>query len=98
MRRPLAPFPRRPNPTDPGDAADLSTPEGIEEIAKIPAVVRPAGSAAKGYRNGRGNQSPTGRATAPNAVNHNNSAYRDFFEHDLFRTPESKVGPGRGCL
>jgi hypothetical protein len=26
MRRPLAPLPRRPNPTDPGDAADLSTP------------------------------------------------------------------------
>jgi hypothetical protein len=26
MRRPLAPLPNRPNPTDPGDAADLSTP------------------------------------------------------------------------
>jgi hypothetical protein len=26
MRRPLAPLPARPNPTDPGDAADLSTP------------------------------------------------------------------------
>jgi hypothetical protein len=26
MRRPLAPLPGRPNPTDPGDAADLSTP------------------------------------------------------------------------
>ena len=29
MRRPLAPLPDRPNPTDPGDAADLSTPQGI---------------------------------------------------------------------
>jgi hypothetical protein len=28
MRRPLAPFPCRPNPTDPGDAADLSIPAG----------------------------------------------------------------------
>jgi hypothetical protein len=26
MRRPLVPLPNRPNPTDPGDAADLSTP------------------------------------------------------------------------
>ncbi len=26
MRRPLAPLPCRPNPTDPGDAADLSIP------------------------------------------------------------------------
>jgi hypothetical protein len=26
MRRPLEPLPDRPNPTDPGDAADLSTP------------------------------------------------------------------------
>ncbi len=26
MRRPLAPLPSRPNPTDPGDAADLSIP------------------------------------------------------------------------
>jgi hypothetical protein len=26
MRRPLAPSPSRPNPTDPGDAADLSIP------------------------------------------------------------------------
>lgn len=29
MRRPLAPLPSRPNPTDPGDAADLSTPQGV---------------------------------------------------------------------
>jgi hypothetical protein len=26
MRRPLVPLPNRPNPTDPGDAADLSIP------------------------------------------------------------------------
>ena len=31
MRRPLAPLPDRPNPTDPGDAADLSTPQGISK-------------------------------------------------------------------
>jgi hypothetical protein len=30
MRRPLDPLPSRPNPTDPGDAADLSTPQGVE--------------------------------------------------------------------
>jgi len=29
MRRPLVPLAGRPNPTDPGDAADLSTPQGI---------------------------------------------------------------------
>src|SRR5262249_24434804 len=29
MRRPLAPLPDRPNPTDPGDAADLSSPQSI---------------------------------------------------------------------
>jgi hypothetical protein len=28
MRRPLVPLPNRPNPTDPGDAADLSIPQG----------------------------------------------------------------------
>jgi hypothetical protein len=32
MRRPLAPLPCRPNPTDPGDAADLSTPQGYPLI------------------------------------------------------------------
>src|SRR5262249_42307838 len=30
MRRPLAPPPCRPNPTDPGDAADLSIPQGYQ--------------------------------------------------------------------
>jgi hypothetical protein len=29
MRRPLVPLPNRPNPTDPGDAADLSIPQGF---------------------------------------------------------------------
>src|SRR6478735_4170223 len=28
LRRPLLPLPGRPNPTDPGDAADLSIPQG----------------------------------------------------------------------
>src|SRR5262245_59308083 len=28
-RRPLVPLPNRPNPTDPGDAADLSIPAGL---------------------------------------------------------------------
>jgi len=32
MRRPLAPPPCRPNPTDPGDAADLSIPQGYQRI------------------------------------------------------------------
>jgi len=30
MRRPLVPLPNRPNPTDPGDAADLSIPQGYQ--------------------------------------------------------------------
>src|SRR5262245_11455125 len=30
MRRPLVPPPNRPNPTDPGDAADLSIPQGYQ--------------------------------------------------------------------
>src|SRR4029077_8536574 len=34
MRRPLAPPPCRPNPTDPGDAADLSIPQGYQRIRK----------------------------------------------------------------
>ena len=34
MRRPLAPPPCRPNPTDPGDAADLSIPQGYQLIRK----------------------------------------------------------------
>ena len=34
MRRPLAPPPCRPNPTDPGDAADLSIPQGYQCIRK----------------------------------------------------------------
>ncbi len=39
MRRPLVPLPNRPNPTDPGDAADLSIPQGYQNdrrwIARI---------------------------------------------------------------
>src|SRR5208282_2026014 len=36
MRRPLAPPPCRPNPTDPGDAADLSTPQGYQMHRTFP--------------------------------------------------------------
>ena len=36
MRRPLAPPPRRPNPTDPGDAADLSIPQGYQTDRAMP--------------------------------------------------------------
>src|SRR5215831_860120 len=35
MRRPLAPLPGRPNPTDPGDAADLSIPQGTAVAVEV---------------------------------------------------------------
>jgi hypothetical protein len=38
MRRPLAPLPGRPNPTEPGDAADLSIRRVIREIARCLAI------------------------------------------------------------
>ena len=42
MRRPLAPLPCRPNPTDPGDAADLSTPQGYpNRLSDAPRPPRP---------------------------------------------------------
>ncbi len=39
MRRPLVPLPNRPNPTDPGDAADLSIPQGyLSRVVDEPAI------------------------------------------------------------
>src|SRR5262249_46229162 len=39
MRRPLVPLPNRPNPTDPGDAADLSIPQGyLSRVVDGPAI------------------------------------------------------------
>ncbi len=40
MRRPLAPLPCRPNPTDPGDAADLSIPQGYQWVRIAGGIAR----------------------------------------------------------
>ena len=40
MRRPLTPPPDRPNPTDPGDAADLSIPQGYQQDRSVPSRER----------------------------------------------------------